>query len=301
MDRNATYRTTTVVITYRRDDALRQTLARLGELLANSPDHEVVLVDNNEDDFDRSGLLVGFAYSAYVRSNGNIGVAGGRNLGAAAASGEVLIFIDDDALILGNPGFHDEVFRLFNRDTGLGAVAFRSHLRELGVSDPIEFPHTDKSLPRDRPFETFRFIGVGHAIRASAFEEVGPYFDSFFYGMEEFELCFRLMDKGWTIRYEPEFAVMHMKLPSGRLPSTTVARRMYANKLCLAWMHLPMREFLLCAGAWAVKTTLDTRNPLTVLRSWTAFTKIAVSGGMKRQPKPHVVNRIAQLGGIPWR
>lgn len=295
------FATTTIVITYRRDDALVETLARLAQVLGQDDRHEVVLVDNNADGIDRAPMLAAFPHARYVPSRSNAGVAGGRNLGVRAASGEVLVFIDDDALIREGPGFHDDVASLFAKDASLAAVAFRSHMREEGVSDPIEFPHTDKTLARDEAFETFRFIGVGHAIRASAMREAGPYFESFFYGMEEFELCFRLMHLGWNVRYEPRFSVLHMKLPGGRLPSRAVAERMYANKLCLAWMHLPLKEFVLCSAAWAVKTLLDTRSPVAVLRSIAAFTKNIKSDGMKRSPKPDVVNRIAAMGGVPWR
>jgi GT2 family glycosyltransferase len=301
MPQAAVFRTTTIVITYRRDDALSMTLSRLAEVLSGGEGHEVVLVDNNGDGIDRSAMLDAFPHARYVVPSINLGVAGGRNLGVAAASGEVLVFIDDDALICGGAGFHDAVAKVFDEDASLGAVAFRSHMRKEGVSDPIEFPHTNKSLPRDAGFETFRFIGVGHAIRAAAMDSVGPYYASFFYGMEEFELSFRLMDKGWSIRYQPRFAVLHMKLPSGRLTNKAVAQRMYANKLCLAWMHLPAKEFLLCSFAWGVKTLLDTRSPATVLRAIGAFTKNARADGMKRLPKPCVVNKIKTLGGIPWR
>jgi GT2 family glycosyltransferase len=302
MPQPAIFKTSTVIITYRRDDALSQTLSRLAEVLpGDARDHEVVLVDNNADGRNRSVMLDAFRHARYVASSCNLGVAAGRNLGVAEASGEVLVFIDDDALVCGGTGFHDAVVKAFEDDASLGAVAFRSHMREEGVSDPIEFPHTDKTLPREAAFETFRFIGVGHAIRADAMASVGPYYASFFYGMEEFELCFRLMDLGWSIRYEPRFAVLHMKMPSGRLPTKAVAQRMYANKLCLAWMHLPTKEFVLCACAWAVKTLLDTRSPATVLRAILAFTKNARTDRMKRLPKAHVVNKISVLGGVPWR
>lgn len=301
MPQPGVFRTSTVIITYRRDDALPGTLEKLRSALGEDVDHEVVLVDNNADGIDRSHMLTAFQNVRYIRSETNLGVAGGRNLGIENASGEVLVFLDDDALLMDEEGLYESLVRLFDADGSLGVVAFRSHMRVVGESDPIEFPHTDKSLPRDVSFETFRFIGVGHAIRSAALKGAGPYYPSFFYGMEEFELCFRLMDLGWTIRYEPRFAVLHRKLPSGRLTTRSVARRMYANKLCLAWMHLPAKELLLCASAWAVKTLVDTRSPLAVLGAARAFIRNVKSDGMERRPKPHVVDRISQLGGIPWR
>lgn len=291
----------TIIVTYRRDDALKDTLERLLTLVADRHDHEIVLVDNNADSIDRETFLSAFPRSRYVPSRKNLGVAAGRNLGLRTSEGEVVVFLDDDALLEGEKDFYDQLQKRFRHEPALAAIAFRSWLREPGVSDPIEFPHTDKTLSRDEPFETFRFIGVGHALLRRAVEDVGNYCESFFYGMEEFEMCFRLLDRGWRIRYDPAFTVTHMKSPSGRLPSRDVMQRMFTNKLCIAWMHLPFAEMAICAGAWAVKTFRDSRSPSVVLGGLIAFTKIALSGSAKRQPKSYAVIRIGYLGGSAWR
>lgn len=294
-------RISTIVVTYRRDDALRDTLDRLLSIVSVRSDHEVILVDNNADAVDRTPMLAAFTEGKLVRAASNLGVAFGRNAGISEARGEILVFIDDDALIEGGPEVYDKLLVRFDREPDLAAVAFRSWMRKPGISDPIEFPHTDKSLSRDVSFETFRFIGVGHALRRRTIEEEGSFRGSFFYGMEEFEMCFRLLEGGWRIRYDPAFTVTHMKAASGRLPSKVVMQRMFTNKLCIAWMHLPLKELVLCACAWTVKTAADTRSPVAVIKALAAFTKIVVSGNAKRQPKPFAVNRIVELGGVAWR
>lgn len=293
-------RISTIILTYRRDDALVDTIARLRRHLEGRVDHEIILVDNNADGADRSQMLGGMPGKCIVLG-GNLGVTGGRNAGIRASSGDILVFLDDDSLVEGEVGLYDRLAARFDQDPRLAAVAFRSWLREKDVSDPAEFPHTDKSLSRDREFETFRFIGAGHALRKSALDETGLYPESFFYGMEEFELSFRLMKVGYRIVYDPSFTVTHMKADNGRLVRRDVIERMYANKLFIAWRHLPIKEALLCAGAWAVKTLLDSRDPRSILRALAAFTKNARMEKAKRQPSRAVVNRIRELGGIAWR
>lgn len=293
-------RISTIILTYRRDDALIDTICRLRPHIAGRDDHELILVDNNADGRDRTLLLSGLPGQAIVLG-GNLGVTGGRNAGIRVASGEVLVFLDDDALIEGEIGIYDKLLARFDADQSLGAVAFRSWMRRRDVSDPAEFPHTDKSLPRDAAFETFRFIGAGHALRKSALDVVGPYPESFFYGMEEFEMSFRLMKAGFRIEYDPEFTVAHMKAEGGRLVRKDVIERMYANKLFIAWRHLPAREAFLCAAAWAVKTVLDSRDPVSVLRAFRAFTKNSKSEPGRRAPSRMAVNKIRELGGIAWK
>ncbi len=293
-------RISTIILTYRRDDALVDTIGRLRPHLEGRADHEIILVDNNADGVDRAGML-GWLPGKCVILGGNLGVTGGRNAGIRASSGEILVFLDDDSLVEGEVGLYDRLAARFDENPRLAAIAFRSWLREKDVSDPAEFPHTDKSLSRDQEFETFRFIGAGHALRKSALDEVGLYPESFFYGMEEFELSFRLMKAGYRIVYDPSFTVTHMKADNGRLVRRDVIERMYANKLFIAWRHLPLKEALLCAGAWAVKTLLDSRDPRSILRSVAAFTKNARSERAERQPSLAVVNRIRELGGTAWR
>jgi GT2 family glycosyltransferase len=295
-----TPRISTIILTYRRDDALVDTITRLRPHLEGRVDHEVILVDNNADGTDRSAMLCGLPGRCIVLG-GNLGVTGGRNAGIRAASGEILVFLDDDSLIEGDVGLYDRLVGRFDGQPTLAAVAFRSWLRARDQSDPAEFPHTDKSLPRDTEFETFRFIGAGHALRRSALDEVGLYPESFFYGMEEFELSFRLMKAGYRIVYDPSFTVTHMKADNGRLVRRDVVERMYANKLFIAWCHLPLKEAVLCAGAWAVKTVLDSRDPRSVLRAIRSFTKNARIENVRRRPSQDVVNRIRDLGGIAWR
>lgn len=290
-----------ILLTFRRDDALRATLSRISNALAGVA-VEIILVDNNADGVDRSGMLDGFERSVYVNERYNMGVAGGRNKGISVSTGDIALFLDDDALLEVPPDFAERLTKLFDGDPRLGVVAFRSFVGFERIEDPIEFPHTDKSKPRDVGFEAFRFIGVAHAIRRSLLDRSGLYCPSFFYGMEEFDLSFRFLKLGYKIEYRPEFRVQHMKANTGRLPSAAVIRRMYANKLAVGWMHLPGRVFALSAAAWFAKTLIDSRNLLVPFRAIGDFLAMVSHGQiLKRDPSGELVAEIRRLGGKPWR
>lgn len=294
-------RLTVVVLTYRRDEALAATLDRLRAVMGVA-DFRLVLVDNNGDGRDRSRLLSGFADARLVNEGRNLGVAAGRNRAMEQARGEVVLFVDDDALIEAGPDFAERLVSAFRENPRLGCVAFRSVVGEAGRDDPSEFPHTDKSRPRDAAFETFRFIGVAHALRLEAGKDAGSYCESFFYGMEEFDLSYRLLKNGWTLEYRPEFRVRHMKNPSGRLLPAEIARRMYANKLSVAWMHLPSAQFSMCAAAWFVKTTVDARNPFTALFGLSDFATRVWRGEIgNREPSRSLARKVESLGGRAWK
>ena len=237
-----------VVVTYRRDDALLQTLADLRPVLAGH-DAELILVDNNGDGVDRMGMLDGFDRVSLIRETDNLGVAGGRNVGITGARGAILVFLDDDASFSG-VGILDRIQAVFDEDAAIGAMAFRSFDAADGREDPTEFPHTDKRRPTDAPFDTFRFIGVGHALRRDALEQVGTYLPEFFYSMEEFDLSYRLLAHGWRIVYRPSVTVLHRRDQAGRIPSRHRVEMSVLNKLRIAFMHLPKRQAALSAVAW---------------------------------------------------
>lgn len=294
-------RISVVILTYQRDVALLQTLERLRAVFKRD-DVKVILVDNNNDDVDRRVFLSDFSSSELVDLRANLGVAAGRNVAMKAVVGDVVLFLDDDALLEFGPSYPDDILKLFDDNPDLSVVAFRSFVGRERIEDPIEFPHTNKSLDHAKPFETFRFIGVAHAIRVADFRAAGGYSDCFFYGMEEFDLSYQLLKLQKCIEYRPEFQVNHMKIVSGRLPAKNVLRRMYANKLAVAWVHLPLPYFFACSTAWFVKTAKDSRGLSTPFGAIADFLKNLRLGNLKtREPSWMLVKKIRELGGDAWR
>ncbi|MBY3433042.1 glycosyltransferase [Rhizobium laguerreae] len=290
-----------VVLTFRRDNALLDTLERISSTLGTSG-FQLVLVDNNADGKNRRDMIKKFEDAVLVDEGYNMGVAAGRNKGTSAAIGDVLLFLDDDALLEVPSDFSATLTGLFDRDPKLGVVTFRSFVGTGRIEDPIEFPHTDKSKSHETAFETFRFIGVAHAIRRSLLDQTGLYCASFFYGMEEFDLSYRALKLRYRIEFRPEFRVQHMKANVGRLPSSAVIRRMYANKLSVGWMHLPARLLLASGAAWFLKTLLDSRNPLVPFRAIGDFLAMVSHGQLqKREPSDELVAEVRRLGGKAWR
>ncbi len=66
-------------------------------------------------------------------------------------------------------------------------------------------------------FWATRFVGAGHAIRRRAFEAACGYDDRLFFGGEERDLCYRIINVGYRIRYVPSISVRHKIAPEGRV------------------------------------------------------------------------------------
>ena len=84
-----------VIITWNRKDDVLESVQSIYK--QNYQNVEVVVVDNGSTDGTADALAQVFPAVKIVTLNRNTGVSEGRNLGVAAATGEVIFFLDSDA------------------------------------------------------------------------------------------------------------------------------------------------------------------------------------------------------------
>jgi GT2 family glycosyltransferase len=165
----------------------------------------------------------------------NVGIPEGRNLGAAATDAPILLFLDDDARLLGEASLA-AIVRDFETDPQLGVLGMRL-VDEQGGTSRRHVPRLGRGRA-DQPGEVTSFPGGACCIRAAALGEVGGFYGDYFYAMEETDLAWRLLDRGWTIRYAPEHVVFHPRTQPSRHPEA--AWRTARNRTWLAYRLLPL-------------------------------------------------------------
>lgn len=172
------------------------------EALARRPGDELIVVDNR-----RPGAPALAVPGVRIeRADRLPGPAPARNCGAAAASGDWLVFIDADTRP--GPDLLDAYFDpLPQPATGVLAGA----IVDVAVRPTIIARHDvarqrmsqDMTLRRDSPYAQTANCAV---VRA-AFESVGG-FDEHARG-EDADLCFRLLAEGWKLEQRPAARVEH--------------------------------------------------------------------------------------------
>jgi GT2 family glycosyltransferase len=256
-----------VIITYNRpDDALdlARNIAGLEEL--DRWVEEVIFVNNRStvsyeilEEFIAAHPEVPFRYSVAPE---NLGVSRGRNYAIGLSLAPYLVFLDDDALFR-NPDALRWILPAFEeQDTGtdsdagrpVGILAFKIYYSSTGDMQVNAFPHKRFAERRDWPhFDTAYFSGAAHAIRRTVFERVGLYPENFFYGMEEYDLSYRALEAGFSIRYDDRVVILHKESPAGRLTPRDKLRGMWVNKSKVAWKYLPLRFFYTTAFLWSLE------------------------------------------------
>lgn len=226
-----------------RPDQLARAVDSLG------PDADVVVVLNGVTG-GAEGAKIPVGVECVVLDE-NQGVPGGRNAGVEAASGDIIGFLDDDAAVL-TPGATDRIVDRFDRDGQLAVLALhlideegrtaRRHVPRLGRGDP------------DRSGPVGYFLGGACAVRRSDFEAVGAFDADLFYGHEELDLAWRILDRGRTIRYAADVEIFH--------PPSEISRHTHGwfrtgrNRVIIARRNLPQPValihvlFWLAVGLW---------------------------------------------------
>lgn len=170
---------------------------------------ECIVVDDGSS--DGSAAIAEAAGVTVLRTRGHAGPAVARNLGAAHATGDVLLFVDADVCV--RPDTLDLIGGRFENDPSIDAL-FGSYDDEPG--DPGFFSQYRNLLHHyvhqiGRTEATTFWSGCG-AVRRAAFQAVGG-FDEWHIrpSMEDIDLGYRLRAAGQRIVLDPGIEVKHLK------------------------------------------------------------------------------------------
>lgn len=198
----------------------------------------------------------------YIHHPQNLGVAGGRNLCIKAAKGDYLLFMDDDAEIVQTNviSFVLDKFRQYAAEN-LAIIGFMGKNPFTGKT---ETPLKNPTLIENKKEVFYNlFFGYGHVFPKALIEKTGFYQDDFFYGMEEYDLCYATIKSGYSILFTREILVLHKQNPDGREPRKTTHARMFSNKMVVAYKHLPMLYVITHFIMWSLfllkKSNFDLR------------------------------------------
>lgn len=254
------------------DSVLRQSPA---------PEEVLVVVDHNREleekareEFEPDGVRV-------LANLGRPGLSGARNTGTARASGDVLVFLDDDAAAQSDwLAGHTRHYR-DPAVIGVGGLVTARWERGVPSWFPPEFDWVVGCSYVGQPTQEAEIrnpIGANMSFRQSVLVEVGGFSDSLGRvgatpsGCEETELSIRaaVACPGRKIVYEPEAVVLH---------HVPVSRSSWAYFRCRCW-----REGLSKAEASRLS---DPRRALAAERSYVVrVLPIGIPARRRRCPAP---------------
>lgn len=213
----------------------------------NDDSLEVIVIDNASE--KNEALLIEARYPNVkaIRSNTNLGFAGGNNLGINAATGKYLFFINNDTII---KDFNINV--LINRlesSSKIGMVCPK--IRFAWEDNPIQFAgYTELSRitlrnkaigfgekdmgQHNTPHPTPYAHGAAMLVKREALEKVGKMPECYFLYYEEYDWSIMFRRAGYEIWYEPLFTIYHKESKSTGQNSPLKTYYITRNRLLLA-------------------------------------------------------------------
>jgi glycosyltransferase involved in cell wall biosynthesis len=186
----------------------------------------VIVVDGSPDDTASAIKEVECKFPKRVIEQSNQGPAHARNRGAAAANGEIILFLDDDMICA--PDLIDQHVGMYHE----GADAAVGHIPVDPRSPPgflrdavVNWIDSSRVGPQLTPFDIF---SGQLSVRRSVFEKLGGFDEAFTSGNsfahEDTDLGVRLLSE-YNVRYNPN-AISHQRY--------TVTPRELMRKACRA-------------------------------------------------------------------
>ncbi len=219
---------------------------------------EVIVVDNASARDEATVIEQRYPQVTVIRSERNLGFAGGNNLGIRAARGRYLFFINNDTLLYRSPqqptdGLRRLLERLDSDDT-VGAVCPK--IRFASEGHPIQFAgYTPLSPVTMRN----RAIGFGEAdrgqydtahptpyahgaamlVRRDAIGRAGMMPECYFLYYEELDWSMMLRRAGYAIWYDPSLTIYHKESQTTGQNSPLRTYYLTRNRLLFARRNVP--------------------------------------------------------------
>jgi GT2 family glycosyltransferase len=177
----------------------------------------LVVVDNGSAEDPSPEVLARFPGAHVIRNPTNVGFAAGNNQGAAAASGEYLIFLNDDTR-----QHADWLRQLVATARRRNAAAAASYILDWsgtrvdfadgavnfqGKGFQLEYDTVAKGVREEKPL--LFACGCAMLVDRAVFEEVGGWDEGAFAYYEDVELGWRLHVLGYSVWFAPAAVVYH--------------------------------------------------------------------------------------------
>jgi GT2 family glycosyltransferase len=194
----------------------------LGSLKSQSfTGFEIILVDNNSSDQSVDYVRSKFPDVAIVRSEENLGYAGGCNLGAHFASSDYLIFVNNDMEFPKN--WLEEMVSTASSNESIGIVTCKviespraKRIQHIGSTcDIFGYPagYGTGEIDRgqyDKLTEVFFAVGDALMMKRSLFFRLGGFDPKFFLYSDDLDLSWRTWLSGYKVIVNPSAIAYHM-------------------------------------------------------------------------------------------
>ena len=219
-----------IIATANRAESLDRTLLSLRQI--RYPNFEVLVVDGPSHD---NTAEIAAKHADYIRyipcTRANLSAA--RNIGIAYAKGDIIVFIDDDAIP--EPDWLDLLVAPYQDPNIISVGGFIRD--QAGIDFQCKYVVADR-YGNSKSYETldgvtldsnnyFSMTGTNFSTRRKNLVEIGGFDEEYIYFLDETDVNLRMADRGWEAVVVPKAEIHHKFAASHMRTAARVPRTMY--------------------------------------------------------------------------
>ena len=233
-------------------NGLKDTCELIDTLPLNDETIEVIVVDNASTQDEATEIGKRYPQVKVIKSDKNLGFAGGNNLGIQAAHGKYLFFINNDAILPQPSALSLLITRLESSDQ-IGMVCPK--IRFTWGKQPIQYAGytplskitlRNKSIgfgeqdngQYDTPHPTPYAHGAAMMVKQEVIEKAGVMPDCYFLYYEELDWSMMIRRAGYEIWYEPACTIFHKESQTTGQMSPLKTYYIIRNRLLFAQRNI---------------------------------------------------------------
>lgn len=166
---------------------------------------EILVYDDASTDETSSMVATEFPNVRLIRQDVRVGYIVLRNRGFADSLSPIVFSLDDDAYFT-DPTTVRQALNYFQTDPLIGAVA-------LQYVEPNRTPRQGYMLQAQCGTQVRNYVGCAHAVRVDVARQLGGYREFFVHQAEERDLCIRMLEAGYSVRYLASPPIIHQPSP----------------------------------------------------------------------------------------
>lgn len=230
---NSTPLISVVIINWNRKEILKQALTNLTRQTYSR--YEIIVCDNRSTDGAPEMVEKEFPWIKLIRLDENLGIKG-YNIAFENSSGEFIVILDNDSF-LENKGIA-KITEKFKRYPKLGALGCKVYNYYSGKVHHWHPTVQDENVPEEG-VDSPLFNGCAGAARRDVLKEVGFYPEEFFLYENERDLCTRIINAGYDVKYFTDIIGFHMVSDEGRSNERLI---FYStrNLIWYFWKYMPI-------------------------------------------------------------
>ena len=241
-----------IIVNWNTRDLLIDCLNSIQENLAAAPalQVEIFVVDNASSDGSAEAVRSSFTWVHLIENQDNVGFARANNQAAALAQGKYLLLLNPDTVL--QPSAIKTMLAYLDSHSDVGAVGPRVVNPDGSVQISI-YPqptllreawrlfHLDRIalygnystsiLDSESPRVVDILMGVCIMLRREIVKNLGLFDEQFFIFSEDFDLCVRIRQAGWQIRWLPNAVITHHESQSTKQIPDEMFLELYRNKV----------------------------------------------------------------------